>query len=184
MKTKSSYQHFSRPRSRKSISFESPLHDLFITELKDIYWAEKRLVQALPNHVSAAESEELKQAFEDHLDTTELHIKRLEEVFSLLDIIADEVKCEAMEGLIKESLDLIRDPRLQGAKDAALIVAAQKIEHYEIAAYGSLRTFATVLGYQDAAELLQATLDEEVEHDERLSEIAEASVNEEARTEF
>lgn len=159
------------------------LHDLFVKELKDIFYAEKQLIIALPKMVEAATSPELKEAFEDHLDVTEVHVKRLEEVFSLLDLSPATRKCETMEGLINDSEKLISETADLLVRDAALICTVQKMEHYEIASYGCLRTFAMVLGYDEAADLLQVTLDEEGSVDRRLTEIAESTVNEEANFE-
>ena len=161
----------------------SSLHDLFVKELKDIFYAEKQLIIALPKMVEAATSPELKEALEDHLDVTEVHVKRLDEVFSLLDLSPASRKCETMEGLINDSEKLISETADLLVRDAALICTIQKMEHYEIASYGCLRTFAMVLGYDEAADLLQVTLDEEGSVDKRLTEIAESTVNEEANFE-
>jgi len=159
------------------------LHELFVHELKDIYSAEKQLLTALPKMIKAATTSELKEAFEEHLEVTKAQVERLEQVFSLIDVTPQARKCEAMEGLIAESEDVIRETTSTVVRDAALIVTAQKVEHYEIAAYGSVRTFANTLGYSDAADLLQETLDEEAEADEKLTAIAESSINEEANNE-
>lgn len=162
---------------------ENPLMELFVEELKDIYWAEKYLTKALPRMAKAANSEELKAAFEEHLEVTEGQIERLEEVFSIIDMKPAGKRCEAMEGLVEEGEEIISEFKGSPAIDAGLIAAAQKIEHYEIASYGTLRTFARLLGYDDAADLLQATLDEEAETDEMLTGLAEGFVNEEAEEE-
>ena len=171
----------------KSLEGESvkltSLQDLFVKELKDIYNVEKQLLISLPKVIEATTSPELKETFEDHLDVTEVHVKRLEEVFSLLDLSPASRKCETIEGLIRDCEKLIRETPDLLVRDAALICTVQKIEHYEIASYGCLRTFAMVLGYDEAADLLQVTLDEEGTADKRLTEIAEASVNEEANYE-
>lgn len=162
----------------------SPLNDLFVNELKDIYWAEKAITKALTKMVKAATTPELKDAFENHLEETQEQIKRLEKVFSLMDMEASGKKCEAMAGLIEESESLMEETDEKSlVRDVALIVSAQKIEHYEISSYGSLRTLAKTLGEDEVAALLQATLDEESATDEKLTSIAEASVNEEASVE-
>lgn len=159
------------------------LHDLFVHELKDIYSAEKQLLTALPKMIEAATTSELKEAFEEHLEVTKGQVDRLEQVFSIIDLTPQARTCEAMKGLISESQDLIKETTNSVVRDAALIVAAQKVEHYEIATYGCLRTFANVLGYEDAVDLLQETLEEEVEADEKLTAIAESSINEDANKE-
>jgi ferritin-like metal-binding protein YciE len=151
----------------------SGLRDTFVEELKDLYDAEKQLLKALPKMAKAAEHEELKAAFETHLEETETHIQRLEEVFEAFGETAKGKKCKAMQGLIEDGQDLISEEE----GDAALICAAQKIEHYEIASYGSLRTWAEMLDETQAVDLLQETLDEEKATDEKLTEIAESAAN-------
>jgi ferritin-like metal-binding protein YciE len=151
----------------------SQLRETFLTEMADLYDAEKQLLKALPKMAKAAEHEELKEAFETHLDETEEHINRLEQVFELFGQQAKGKKCRAMQGLVEEGEELIRDKE----GDAALICAAQKVEHYEIASYGSLYAWATLLEEHDAAELLQETLDEEKATDDKLTEVAEAAIN-------
>jgi len=151
----------------------SELRETFIEELKDLYDAEKQLLKALPKMAKAAKHEELKAAFETHRDETETHVERLEEVFQMFDETAKGKKCKAMQGLIEEGQDLIDEE--QG--DAALICAAQKVEHYEIASYGSLRTWAEMLEQTEAADLLEETLEEEKATDEKLTEIAESAAN-------
>jgi ferritin-like metal-binding protein YciE len=147
------------------------LRALFVDELRDMYDAEKQLVKALPKLVKAAESQALKGAFEDHLEITRAHVGRLEEVFKLLNTAARGKKCEGMEGLIEEGNTVIQE--MEGSvRDAALIASAQKVEHYEIASYGTLATFAEVLEMDDAKDLLGQTLDEEKEADEKLTQIA------------
>lgn len=162
---------------------QNPLFELFIAELKDIYWAEKAIIKALPKMVKVADSEELKAAFEEHLEVTEGQVERLEEVFEIIDMKPQGKKCEAMDGIIREGEQLMKEFRGSPALDAALIAAAQKIEHYEIASYGCLKTYARLLGHDDAVDLLQATLEEESETDEKLTDIAESFVNEEAEQE-
>lgn len=157
--------------------------DLLELELKDLYSAEKQLTKALPKMAKAATNEELKEAFETHLTETEGQVERLEQIFKQLDISYSRVeKCKAMEGLIEEGQDLLEEGLEPDVLDAALICAAQKVEHYEIAGYGCARTFAQQLGHGDVAELLQETLDEEGNTDKKLTEIAESVVNEEAET--
>ena len=158
----------------------SQLRETFVEELKDLYDAEKQLVKALPKMAKAADHEELKAAFEDHLQETETHVERLEQVFSIFGETAKGKKCKAMQGLVEEGQDLIDEEE----GDAALICAAQKVEHYEIASYGSLRTWAELLDEDEAVDLLQETLDEEKAADEKLTEIAETAANpEEAEAE-
>ena len=149
------------------------LQETFLEELQDIYDAEKQLVKALPKMAKAAEHEELKRGFEEHLEQTEEHVNRLERVFEAMGERAKSKKCKAMQGLIEEGNELIREQ--QG--DAALICAAQKIEHYEIATYGSLQSWAKLLGNSEAAELLDETLEEEKATDEKLTEAAENFIN-------
>lgn len=166
------------------IAEESALNELFIDELKDIYWAEKHLAKALPKMAKAATSEELRAAIETHLAETENQITRLESVFESIEEKAAAKKCDAMEGLIKEGESIIKDTE-DGSitRDAGLISAAQKIEHYEIASYGTLRTLASTLGYDEAVELLDATLQEEKKTDGLLTELAEAGINQNAKSE-
>ena len=157
--------------------------DLFELELKDLYSAEKQLTKALPKMAKAATNEDLQEAFESHLTETEGQIERLEKIFKHLDISYSRVeKCKAMEGLVKEGEDLMEEGLEPSVLDAALICAAQKVEHYEIAGYGCARTFAQQLGHDDIAEILQETLDEEGTADKKLTEIAESVVNQEAES--
>jgi ferritin-like metal-binding protein YciE len=159
-------------------SEETMLKELFIEELKDIYWAEKHLTKALPKLKKAATSEELAAAFEDHLEVTEGQIERVEQVFEMLDMTPRAKKCEAMEGLVKEAQGIIEDlPKGSAVIDAGLIIAAQKVEHYEIAAYGSLVQLAKTMGETEIADLLQLTLDEEKEADQLLTELAVSGIN-------
>jgi ferritin-like metal-binding protein YciE len=157
---------------------ESKLKELFVEELKDIYSAEKQLTKALPRMAKAATSEELRNAFETHLAQTEEQIVRVEEVFELLEMTARAKKCEGMAGMIEEGKQAIEDTDEGTAtRDAALIIAAQKVEHYEIASYGSLVQLAKTIGLNEAVDLLQQTLDEEKETDVLLTELAVSSVN-------
>lgn len=157
---------------------ETKLKELFIEELRDIYWAEKHLVKALPKMRKACTSQELAAAFEDHLAVTEGQVERVEQVFELLDMAPRAKKCDAMEGLVKEAQGVIEDTDTGTAtRDVALIIAAQKVEHYEIATYGSLVQLAKTMGRDDIAELMQATLDEEKETDVLLTELAVSGIN-------
>lgn len=158
----------------------SGLQELFEDELKDIYWAEKALVKALPKMMKNASSEELVNAIQEHLTVTEGQVKRAEEVFALLNKKPQAKKCEAMEGLIKESEEIMKETEKGIVRDAAIISAAQKVEHYEIASYGTLHSFAQTLGLQEAASLIEQTLNEEKEADGLLTQIAENSINMEA----
>lgn len=157
---------------------DSPLQDFFYEELKDIYWAEKHLVKALPKLAKAATTEELKEALTEHLEVTKTQLERLEQVFEMLGEKAQAKKCEAMEGLTKEAEGVVEDTDDGTAtRDVAIIIAAQKVEHYEIAAYGGLHQLARTLEMNEIADLLEETLNEEKEADERLTDIAENSVN-------
>ena len=158
------------------------LRDLYIHELKDLYSAEKQLTKALPKMATAASNEELKTGFEEHLEQTEQHIERLEQILEGLGESTRGEKCKGMEGLLEEGSKAMTEDAAVEVRDAAIIVAAQKVEHYEIAGYGSVRTFAEMLGEDEAAQLLQQTLDEEIETDEKLTELAESSINIEAET--
>ena len=148
------------------------LHELFVDELKDIYDAEKQLTKALPKMAKAANSEDLRTAFEEHLDITRMHVSRLEEVFKSLGMAARGKPCEGMKGLVEEGKEMMEEIERGATLDAALISAAQKVEHYEIATYGTLATFAEIMGHQDAKDLLGQTLDEEKEADEKLTQVA------------
>jgi len=155
--------------------------DLFHHELKDLYSAEKQLTKALPKMAKAASNDELRTAFEDHLQETETQLQRLEQIFDKLGIPTTRVqKCKAMEGLIEEGKEIMEEDMEPELLDAALICAAQRVEHYEIAAYGCARTFAQQLGHDEVVELLQASIEEEGNADKKLTEIAESRVNQEA----
>jgi ferritin-like metal-binding protein YciE len=149
------------------------LEDLYVSELKDLYSAETQLLKALPKMAKAATSKELKKGFQHHLKQTREHVSRLEKVFAQLDASPGGKRCKAMEGLIKEGADVIKEDAEPEVKDAALIAAAQRVEHYEIAGYGCVRTYAKILGNPKAAELLQQTLNEEAETDVALTELAD-----------
>jgi ferritin-like metal-binding protein YciE len=156
------------------------LEKLFIDELRDIYNAEKQLTRALPRMAKAAESPALQQAFTSHLKETEGQIQRLERVFKELGQAVRGKKCKGMEGLIEEGKEKLEEDGEPQVLDAALIASAQKVEHYEIAAYGCLRTYAELLGYSEAAQLLQQNLKEEEAADEKLNKLAEGGINESA----
>ena len=155
-----------------SKSSKETLEGIFEELLKDIYWAEKNLVKALPKMAKASYSEDLKEAFDLHLEETQRQLERIENCFNILEKKPVAKKCEAMEGLIKEAQEVIDSHEEGHARDAAIIAAAQKVEHYEISAYGTLRTMATVLGKVQCAELLEETKDEEAEADVKLTELA------------
>jgi len=155
------------------------LHDLFVDELKDLYNAENQLVKALPKMAKAASSEDLRTAFEEHLEETENQVERLETIFKELDASPKGKKCKAMAGLIEEGKEMIEADGEDAVKDAALIAAAQRVEHYEMAGYGTVRTYAQLLGFDKVANLLQETLDEEAAADQKLTELAQ-NINVEA----
>jgi ferritin-like metal-binding protein YciE len=162
----------------------SMLQELFVDELRDIYWAEKHLVKSLPKMEKAASSEELANAFAEHLAVTQEQVSRLEQVFEILGEKPRGKKCEAMEGLVKEAESVIADTEEgTSTRDVALIIAAQKVEHYEIAAYGGLATLAKTMGKTEIKDLLGQTLDEEKETDEILTQLAETSINQSASQE-
>ena len=153
------------------------LDDLFVVQLHDLYDAEQRLTKALPKMAEAASNNKLRWAFKNHLEETKQHVARLEKAFDALGLTPKRETCEAMKGLIAEGEEAINADGESDVKDAALIAAAQRVEHYEIAGYGSVRTFAQQLGYQEIGQLLQQTLDEEYGADETLTQIAMSSVN-------
>ena len=156
------------------------LQKLYIEVLRDLYSAENQLLKALPKMAKGASSEELKNAFEKHLEQTETHVERLENIFEQLDQTPKGKTCRAMKGLIEEGSEILKEEGDPSVLDAGIIVAAQKVEHYEIAGYGSVRTFAELLGQNKAVELLQTTLDEESEANELLNGLAESVINPEA----
>jgi len=168
----------------KSAGSNSQLDKYFTDSLKDIYWAEKALTKALPKMQKAATTEELKNAIEDHLVQTEEHITRLEQVFEIMGKKAQAKKCDAMEGIIKEGSSIVEETK-DGSmtRDVGIIMAAQKVEHYEIATYGALVQLAKTMGMDDAADLLHQTLEEEKQTDAGLTEIAENNINWEAELE-
>ena len=156
------------------------LNKLFVHELKDIYSAENQILEALPKMAEKASNAELKSAFEEHHRQTQEHVQRLDRIFEDLEFKATGQKCKGMEGLIEEGEDVMEDAEDDEVRDAAMIAAAQRVEHYEIAAYGTARTYARMLGNEEAERLLQTTLDEEGETDKKLTKLAESGVNREA----
>lgn len=158
------------------------LADLFQHELKDLYSAENQLLKALPKMSKAATHEELKAAFDEHLGQTKEQVNRLQQIAKDLDFALTGHKCKAMEGLVEEGAELIDEDADDAVRDAGLIGAAQRVEHYEIAGYGTARALAQLLGYEDAVELLEETLNEEKETDEKLTELAESVINVDAQS--
>ncbi len=158
------------------------LKDLFLEEVRDLYDAEKQLVKALPKMADAATSPKLKSAFTNHLRQTEGQVKRLEQIFQAMDVPVRGKKCKAMQGLIEEGNDMAHENAEPEVKDAALIAAGNRVEHYEIAGYGTVRTYAHTLGLIEAERMLQQTLDEEGDTDKLLTQLAETSINLEAAT--
>jgi ferritin-like metal-binding protein YciE len=161
------------------MKFET-MEDLFLGQIQDLYDAEQRLVKALPGMAEAATSSELRQAFEKHLSETEGHVNRLEQIFTQMGKTPKATTCDAMKGLVKEGESIVDDIDESPLRDAGLIAAANRVEHYEIAAYGSARTFAQTLGLTNAVSLLAQTLQEEKMADQKLTQIAESMVNNEA----
>src|SRR5687768_10004856 len=159
---------------------ENPLEELLVDELKDLYSAENQIIKALPRMAKAASSPELKRAFERHLEETRRQVERLNQIGEVLDIRLTGKKCKGMEGLIEEGKETMEEDFDENALDAGLIGAAQKVEHYEIAGYGTARTHAELLGHSKVAKLLQQTLDEEGATDKKLTQLAESIINVEA----
>lgn len=170
----------SKEKSTKVSMQSSQLMELFEDELKDLYWAEKAITKAIPGMVKNATSEELVDALTSHLSETGNQVTRLEQVFESIGKKATAKKCEAMEGLIKEGEDIMESCEKGSMRDAGIISAAQKVEHYEIASYGTLRQFADTLGLTKAVSLLEATLKEEKAADQKLTEVATFAINVEA----
>jgi ferritin-like metal-binding protein YciE len=161
-------------------SKEKTLEDLFHETLKDIYFAEKAIVKALPRMAKAAHSDELREAFEHHLEETEGQVERLEAIFELIGKPARAKTCEAIKGLAEEAREVMKEFKNSPAHDAGLLSAAQAVEHYEMSRYGTLKAWAMQLGLDKAAKLLDATLQEEKKADETLTEIAESAANQQA----
>jgi ferritin-like metal-binding protein YciE len=181
-KTSSSTKLRSKVSSSKEE--EGKLKEFFHDEIKDIYWAEQKLIKTLPKLAKAATSEELRDAFNNHLEETKEHVSRLEQVFELLGEKAQAKKCDAMEGITEEGASVIENTEGgTSTRDVALIMAGQKAEHYEIATYGGLAQIAKTLGLTDIASILESTLEEEKKADSTLNELAEGSVNEQASQE-
>jgi len=157
------------------------LQDLFVEQLQDLYDAEQQLTEALPKMAKAASNPQLQQAFTSHLKETQGHVDRLAQVFQIIGKKATRKTCKAMKGLVEEGSEAIKEDAVPEVKDAALISAGNRVEHYEIAGYGTVRTFAEELGFTDAARLLQQTLNEEVAADQKLTQIAERRVNRQAQ---
>jgi len=157
------------------------LQDLFQETLKDIFYAEKKILTALPKMAKAARSPDLQSAFRKHEKETQGQVERLEQVFAMIDVPAKGKTCEAVNGIIEEGHEVIKEFRNSPALDAGLLAAAQAVEHYEISRYGTLKTWADELGLSDAVSLLDQTLQEEIKTDETLTEIAETAVNQEAQ---
>lgn len=160
---------------------EKNLNDLFLHTLKDVFYAEKQLLRALPKMAKAAQSQDLKAAFETHLEETQVQVERLEKIFKLLGKRAQGVPCEAIQGLIEEGKEIMEDFEETEALDAGILASAQAVEHYEIARYGALRTWAEELGLKDASRLLGETLEEEKRTDLLLTDLAESKINRKAQ---
>jgi len=185
-KTKTTLAKKTASRSKESGSGKgnSQLQEFFVDSLKDIYWAEKHLTKALPKMQKAATTPQLQEAIETHLGQTMEHVSRLEQVFELVGEKAAAKKCDAMEGIIKEGEGIIEETEEgTSTRDVGLILAAQKVEHYEISAYGSLITLAKTMGQDEIADILSQTLEEEKEADQLLTQIAESSINWQAEEE-
>jgi ferritin-like metal-binding protein YciE len=159
---------------------EKTLDDLFLDTLKDVYYAERQILKALPKMAGAAQSEALRAGFLEHRDQTEGHVERLQQIFEMLDKPARGKTCEAILGIIEEGKEIMSEFKSAPALDAGLIAAGQAVEHYEIARYGTLKTWAEQLGHSDAAKLLQQTFAEEEETDRKLTQLAEGEVNKKA----
>jgi ferritin-like metal-binding protein YciE len=169
-----------REANRQARPVHTELHKLLLDELADLLNAEKQLIKALPKMAKAARHEQLREVFTAHLAETKAQVSRLEQVFEVLGAPVKSKKCKAMEGLLAEGADLMEEEKNSPALDAGLIAAAQKVEHYEIASYGTVRAWAEKMNHEEAARLLQETLDEESAADEKLTEIAENLCNHEA----
>lgn len=162
---------------------DNDLHELFLDELADVYNAEQQLTKALPKLAKAAQSDELREAIEQHLEETEEHVSRIEQVAESLDTTLKKKTCYAMKGLIEEADDIVKEQKNSTALDAGIIAACQKVEHYEIASYGTLAAWAEQMGHDDALDLLRQTEEEEAAADEKLTEVAETIANQRAQAE-
>jgi ferritin-like metal-binding protein YciE len=162
---------------------DNDLHELFLDELADLYSAEQQLTKALPKMAKAAQSDELREALQQHLEETEEHLSRLEQVAESLDETLKKKTCKAMKGLIEEGDEIVKEQKDSSALDAGIIAACQKVEHYEIASYGTVCAWAEQMGHDEALKLLRQTEDEEAAADEKLTEIAETIANERAQAE-
>jgi ferritin-like metal-binding protein YciE len=167
-------------QQEKTMAKEKTLHDLFHDTLKDIYFAEKKILGALPKMAKAAQSDELRAAFEKHEQETEEHVNRLEQVFEEIDHKPQGKTCDAILGIIAEGQEVMKEYKGKPALDAGLLAAAQAVEHYEISRYGTLKTWAAQLGLDEAVKLIDATLAEEKKTDRALTELAESEVNQHA----
>ena len=163
---------YQKPKPIQTMSKLKSIEALLVQEIKDLYSAETQLVKALPKMAKAASNPELRAGFEAHLKETKIHVDRLEEVAKFLDVSPKGKSCKAMKGLLEEGAEVMEEDGEPAVKDLALIGAAQKVEHYEIASYGTARTLAEVLGFEDAVSLLQATLDEEGSTDKKLTQLS------------
>jgi ferritin-like metal-binding protein YciE len=170
-------------RENESEGMDNELHALFLDELADVYSAEQQLTKALPKLAKAAQSDELREALEEHLEETEEHISRLEQVAESLDETLKRKTCKAMQGLIAEGDDIVKEQKDSTALDAGIIAACQKVEHYEIASYGTLCAWAEQMGHDEALQLLRQTEEEEADADEKLTEVAESIANQRAQAE-
>ncbi|HXS56317.1 MAG TPA: ferritin-like domain-containing protein [Hanamia sp.] len=182
-KTGSKNKSNTKSSTQSSSDVAQGLRQLFEDELKDIYWAEKALTKAIPKMIKKATSDELVSALEDHLEVTQGHVQRCEQAFEILGKPARAKKCEAMDGLTKEAEEIMSSTAEGVVRDAGIISAAQKVEHYEIASYGTLCAFARTLGENEVADLLEQTLNEEKEADATLTQVAESAINSEAANE-
>ncbi|UKT65246.1 YciE/YciF ferroxidase family protein [Pedobacter mucosus] len=182
--TKKSEKSVAKPKNKTGKMEDSEFHKFFVDELKDIYWAEKHLAKALPKFKKAATSPELAATFDKHTAETQSHVETLDQIFGLLDEKASAKKCEAMAGLLEEAEGIIEETE-EGTmiRDAGLILAAQKVEHYEIATYGTLKVFAENMGHTEVANLLAQTLENEKATDVALTEVAENFINQNAASE-
>jgi ferritin-like metal-binding protein YciE len=167
----------------ESEGMDTELHELFLDELADVYNAEQQLTKALPKLAKAAETDELRETIEQHLEETEEHVSRLEQVAESLDETLKRKTCKAMKGLIEEGEDIVKEQKNSSALDAGIIAACQKVEHYEIASYGTLCAWAEQMGHDEALKLLRQTEEEEIASDEKLTEVAETIANQKAQSE-